>query len=252
MDGMPALQEQMQACPLGRKFRPVRLPVEPGPSQARPRVIIRGLAADDACMSEQSRRTMPVAKDAPAAWTFFRQWLRNPRAMAALSPSGRQLTRMMIEQLPSDAHRIVELGAGTGVFTRALLARGIAARDLLVVELNEELHALLQREFPDAKIVHGDARDLVEIAGRVGFSQRGGADAAISGLGFLAMPREIQKGILEAVFAVLGPGRPLIQFTYGVTSPIPGDLASELGLHVRRAGIAPLNLPPAFVFVYSR
>lgn len=213
---------------------------------------MRAFAADDVCMSEQSRPTMPVPKDAPAAWTFFRQWLRNPRAMAALSPSGRQLTRMMIAQLPPDARRIIELGAGTGVFTRALLARGIAARDLLVVELNEELHALLQREFPDAKVVHDDACNLVEIAGRVGFNQYGGADAAISGLGFLAMPRNVQKGILEAIFSVLGPGRPLIQFTYGLTSPIPGDLVRELGLHVHRAGIAPLNLPPAFVFVYTR
>jgi phospholipid N-methyltransferase len=195
---------------------------------------------------------MPAPKDTPAAWTFFRQWLRNPRAMAAFSPSGRQLTRMMIDQLPADARRIIELGAGTGVFTRALLARGIAARDLLVVELNEELHALLHREFPEAKIVHGDARDLVEIADRVGFSQQGGADAAISGLGFLAMPREIQKGILQAIFTVLGPGRPLIQFTYGPASPIPRDLAVELGLGVRRVGIAPFNLPPAFVFVYTR
>ena len=159
---------------------------------------------------------------------------------------------MMIAQLPADARRIVELGAGTGVFTRALLARGIAQRDLLVVELNEELHALLHREFPEARIVHGDARDLVEIAGRVGFAKQGGADAAISGLGFLAMPREVQKGILEAIFAVLGPGRPLIQFTYGPASPIPADLVRELGLGVRRAGIAPLNLPPAFVFVYTR
>lgn len=207
---------------------------------------------DDVCMSEQSRRSMPAPGRAPAAWTFFRQWLRNPRAMASLAPSGRQLTRMMIAQLPADARRIVELGAGTGVFTRALLARGIAQRDLLVVELNDELHALLHRDFPDARIVHGDARDLVEIAGRVGFASQGGADAAISGLGFLAMPREIQKGILEAIFAVLGPGRPLIQFTYGPVSPIPGDLARELGLVVRRAGIAPLNLPPAFVFVYTR
>jgi phospholipid N-methyltransferase len=203
-------------------------------------------------MSEQSRRTMPVPKDAPAAWTFFRQWLRNPRAMAAFSPSGRQLTRMMIDQLPRDARRIIELGAGTGVFTRALLARGIAEKDLLVVELNEELHALLHRDFPEARIVHGDARDLVEIAGRAGFAKHGGADAAISGLGFLAMPREIQKGILEAIFAVLGPGRPLIQFTYGPASPVPGELVRELGLSVRRAGIAPLNLPPAFVFVYTR
>lgn len=212
--------------------------------------MMRGYMADEACMSEQSRRTAMAAQpQVPGAWTFFRQWLRNPRAMAALSPSGRQLTRAMIAQLPPDAHRVIELGAGTGVFTRALLAHGIRARDLLVVELNEELHGLLQAQFPDARVVHGNACDLVAIAARAGFEH---ADAAISGLGFLAMPREVQKGILSAVFSVLGPGRPLIQFTYGAFGPIPRDLLDELGLSVRRGGIAPINLPPAFVFVYTR
>lgn len=208
---------------------------------------------DDACMNEQSRTTeMPGQRSAPAAWTFFRQWLRNPRAMAAMSPSGRQLTNAMIAELPAGARRVVELGAGTGVFTRALLAHGIAEKDLLVVELNDELHALLHEQFPRAHVVHGNAMDLAVIARRAGFVADEAPDAAISGLGFLAMPREVQKGILEAVFAVLAPGRPLIQFTYGPASPIPRELLAELGLSVRRAGIAPLNLPPAFVFVYTR
>jgi phosphatidylethanolamine/phosphatidyl-N-methylethanolamine N-methyltransferase len=214
---------------------------------------MRKYVADDVCMSEQSRRTdMPVPKDAPAAWTFFRQWLRNPRAMAAFSPSGRQLTNAMIAQLPADTRRVVELGAGTGVFTRAMLAQGIAAADLLVVELNDELCALLHRQFPDAKIVHGNACDLVDIATTAGFTADHGIDAAISGLGFLAMPRDVQKTILAAIFSVLGPARPLIQFTYGPSSPIASNLLEELGLSVRRAGVALLNLPPAFVFVYTR
>jgi phospholipid N-methyltransferase len=172
--------------------------------------------------------------------------------MAALSPSGRQLTEAMLAQLPRDARRVVELGAGTGVFTRAMLAHGIKANDLLVVELNDELHALLQHEFPDAAVVHGNACDLVDIAARAGFMAGGGADAAISGLGFLAMPRDVQKSILAAIFRVLGPGRPLIQFTYGPSGPIASDLLDELGLQVRRAGFALINLPPAFVFVYTR
>ena len=195
---------------------------------------------------------MPVQRQAPAAWTFFRQWLRNPRAMAALSPSGRQLTKAMIAQLPPDLRRVIELGAGTGVFTRAMLEHGIAEQDLLVVELNDELFALLHGQFPRAHVVHGNAMDLAAIARDAGFAADSPADAAISGLGFLAMPRAVQKGILEAVFAVLAPGRPLIQFTYGPSGPIPRDVLDELGLTVRRAGFAPLNLPPAFVFVYTR
>ena len=77
-------------------------------------------------------------RSAPTAlahtWTFFRQWLKNPLGMAAISPSSRQLARQMMSELPRGARRVVELGGGTGVFTRALLDSGIAPADLLVLE----------------------------------------------------------------------------------------------------------------------
>jgi phospholipid N-methyltransferase len=203
-------------------------------------------------MNDETRRSDRSAQnESPAAWTFFRQWLKNPRAMASLAPSSRQLAAQMVAQLPEGARQIVELGAGTGVFTRALIDHGIAPERLLVVELNEELHALLRRRFPQSHVVHGDACDLADIAHSEGFAA-GGIDAVISGLGFLAMPRDLQKRILQAVFSVLGADKPLIQFTYGPSSPLPRDLLAELGLGVRRGGFAWRNMPPATVYVYTR
>lgn len=204
-------------------------------------------------MSEHSRRpSTSAAAEAPAMWTFFRQWLKNPRAMAALAPSSRQLARRMVAQLPPGSRRVIELGAGTGVFTRALLDHGIVPNDLLVLELNTELADLLRQRFPDVRVVNGDARDLVELAGQTGFELGSGVDAVVSGLGFLAMPRPIQQAILRAVFAALGPDRPLIQFTYGPSSPLPRDLLAEMDLGVRRASTTWLNVPPATVYVYTR
>lgn len=190
--------------------------------------------------------------EAPAAWTFFRQWLKNPRAMAALSPSSRHLAREMIAQLPRGARCVIELGGGTGVFTRALLEHGIAPCDLMVLELNAELARLLQGKFPGVRVVNGDACELAGIVRQTGFAADGGVDAVVSGLGFLAMPRSVQRAILTAVFAVLGPDRPLIQFTYGPSSPLPRDLLRELDLSMRRASTIWLNMPPATVYVYTR
>jgi len=203
-------------------------------------------------MSEFSGREGTLASEGLPAWTFFRQWLKNPRAMASVSPSGRQLAHEMVAQIPPHARRVVELGAGTGVFTRALIEHGIAPADLLVVELNAELHGLLERRFPGVGVVHGDARDLRAIVARTGFARPGEVDAVVSGLGFLAMPHDLQQAILEAVFDVLGPGRPLIQFTYAPRNPFPRSLLDRLGLEVRRAGLAWRNMPPATVYVYSR
>ena len=172
--------------------------------------------------------------------------------MAALSPSSRQLARLMIGQLPDDARRIVELGGGTGVFTQALLENGIEADELLVVELNEALHQLLKKRFPGVTIVCGDAQHLKTIVRADGFAASGSVDAVVSGLGMLSMSRATQRAILAGVFDVLGPSGRFVQFTYGPASPISRELLAELGLRATRAGVAWLNVPPATVYVYTR
>jgi len=192
------------------------------------------------------------AKPTPAGWIFFRQWLRHPLSMAAFSPSGRQLARQMIAQLPTGTRRVVELGGGTGVFTRAIIEHGIAARDLMVLELNNELFAHLRDTFAGAHVVHGNASEVKALAERDGYLQAGLADAAISGLGLLSMSRATQLSILQATFSVLKPAGRLIQFTYGPSSPVPRELLAELGLQVRRGGFAWWNVPPASVYVYTR
>jgi phosphatidylethanolamine/phosphatidyl-N-methylethanolamine N-methyltransferase len=188
----------------------------------------------------------------PSGWLFFRQWLKNPLRMAALSPSGQQLARQMMAELPDGSRRVVELGGGTGVFTRALLERGIAAEDLLVLELNDVLYAHLRDQFPHARVVNGDACKLPQLARESGFMDDGAADAVISGLGLLSMPRHVQSAIMKSAFDVLKPQGRMIQFTYGPASPIPRDLLTELDLSVRRAGFAWRNVPPASVYVFTR
>ncbi|MBE5314163.1 MAG: methyltransferase domain-containing protein [Xanthomonadales bacterium] len=185
-------------------------------------------------------------------WTFFRQWLRNPLATAAISPSGAQLARLMLAELPAGAKRVIELGGGTGVFTAALLNHGIRDADLMVVELNEELHQHLSQRFPGAHVACGDARELPSLAERSGFAEGGPADAVVSGLGLLSMSRATQQAIVASAFDCMRPDGRFIQFTYGPTCPVGKDVQRALGLQVRRAGVALWNVPPATVYVLSR
>lgn len=185
-------------------------------------------------------------------WRFFRQWLRHPRSTAAISPSGPHLVRGMMAELPDEARRVIELGAGTGVMTRALLARGIAPQDLLVLEFNPDLHRYLCEQFPEVPMLHADACRLAEEAARCGYTPQGQADAVVSGLGLLSMPRQIQECILRAAFECLTPGGCFIQFTYAPTCPVPRDLLDALGLFVLRGRTVLRNVPPATVFVFRR
>ncbi|MEO7916270.1 MAG: methyltransferase domain-containing protein [Dokdonella sp.] len=203
-------------------------------------------------MTQRRHSADAAISDFPIRWTFFQQWLRNPKAIAALAPSGRQLAREMIAQLPEDAERVIELGGGTGVFTRALIEHGIGPDHLMVVELNHALYKMLKRRFPGTRFACGDARHLVKLVERTKFSMPGEVDAVISGLGLLSMKRNMQREILAAVFDVLKPGGQFIQFTYGPIGPVSRDLLAELDLNSRRASIAWRNVPPATVYVYTR
>lgn len=196
-------------------------------------------------------RANPSAARADA-WTFFRQWLKNPIKMASIAPSGPQLAGMMVAELPPGARRVIELGGGTGVFTRALLASGIAADDLMVVELNPELHQHLHKMFPQAHVVRGDARELGRIAADDGYAARGPADAIVSGLGMLSMPRQLQQDIMAAALACLRPGGRFVQFTYGPAVPVAQEVVETLNLEARKGTTAWRNLPPATVYVFTK
>jgi phospholipid N-methyltransferase len=203
-------------------------------------------------MSGSNREPEPAELPKEHGWTFFRQWLKNPLAMAAVSPSSRELAHKMLRELPVGATRVVELGGGTGVFTREALAAGIAPDNLLVLELNQALHVHLQKMFPAAHIACGDARDLKLIAARSGFLAHGPADAVISGLGLLSMARPTQHAIVEAAFSVMAPHGRFIQFTYGPANPVAREVMHDLDLTSRRASFTLWNVPPATVYVLSR
>lgn len=183
---------------------------------------------------------------------FIGQWLRNPRQTAAVAPSSPELAAAMLGELPAQARRVIELGGGTGAITRALVAHGFAGDNLLVLELNEELHAHLHKRFPDARLVLGDAAELRRLAAASGFLDDGPADAVISGLGLLAMERDLVLRILRSAFECLRPDGRFIQFTYGPVSPVSEAVLDALGLRMRRGEFVLRNVPPATVYVYER
>ncbi|VWD62192.1 phospholipid methyltransferase [Burkholderia contaminans] len=55
----------------------------------------------------------------PEWMLFLRTWLRNPRRVGALAPSSPALAALITADIPRDGAAVIELGAGTGVFTRA-------------------------------------------------------------------------------------------------------------------------------------
>lgn len=181
---------------------------------------------------------------------FLKQYLRNPFSTGGVAPSGRQLAKLMVSKLAPQASEIVlELGPGTGAFTRELLAQGVEPANLILVEFNKEFVKFLKREFPNLRIVEGPAQDLPQLLKTLG---QGSVKKIISGIPLRSMkPRECRQ-IAMAVAAVLEPGGTFVQFSYFKASPVPRAVAEEAGLTGQCVGNVLNNVPPAFVWQYIR
>ncbi len=179
--------------------------------------------------------------------TFFRNWCAAPFRTAAMAPSGRTLSRLITLELGPDTGPVLELGPGTGVFTRAMLERGVPEDQIALVELNPEFADTLAQKFPRAQVFCMNAADL---AGQSYFED--GVSTVISGLGLLSMRREVVEAILRGVLVHLQPNGTLRQFTYGPRCPVPQSVLNALGLRAERTGRTLRNLPPATVYAVAR
>jgi phosphatidylethanolamine/phosphatidyl-N-methylethanolamine N-methyltransferase len=181
---------------------------------------------------------------------LFSRWLRNPRRIGAVVPSGVALTRAIVAEVDlARPGAVVELGGGTGAVTRALLAGGVRPADLVVIERDQSLYRLLHERFPDVCVIHGDARKLPGLLAKAGV---GPVKMVISGLPLLTMPLKAQMGILSGSFGVMPEDGVFIQFTYGPTSPVPERLVRRMGLTGRVMGRVWLNVPPATIWRFTR
>ena len=182
---------------------------------------------------------------------FFLNWLKAPRQVASVIPSSRALSARMAAEVPKGPPGLViELGAGTGVVTRALLASGVAATDLVVVERESRMAAHLQRKFPGVQVLCEDARRLHQRLHADGQHPR--IRAVVSSLPLLAMSPEVRRDLILGISDLLDPDTHLIQFTYGLGSPISRRLQHRSALTGRRVGQVWNNLPPAAVWRYAR
>jgi phospholipid N-methyltransferase len=183
----------------------------------------------------------------PFSGTFYRAWLRNPRRMGAVVPSGTALARLITAEINAMHAPVLELGPGTGVFTHMLLQRGVAEAQITLVEKDDGLAHALRRRFPAARILHANAAHL----GCESLYPEG-AGAVISGLPLLSLSHSEIFAVLGGVFAQLRRDAAMYQFTYGLRCPVPRPILDRLGLKARLTGRTLANIPPACVYRITR
>lgn len=177
--------------------------------------------------------------------TFAKEVVLHPSSMGAACPSSKRLAQAMAKQIPLPiAGQVLELGAGTGVVTSALLESGVHPRQLLVVEQSQALFQHLKNYFPTISVLHGDAQNLSSLlAGKV-------KDVAVvvSSLPLLSLPAETAIAIQQQIHDLLPSGGLYIQYTYRLLK-IKNSPAGFNYLSSQRIW---LNVPPARIDVFQR
>lgn len=179
---------------------------------------------------------------------FFRAWLRKPLRIASVTPSSAALAALITREITASSAPVLELGPGTGVFTQALVARGVAENDITLVEREETFLGHLQQRFPQAGLLAIDVRDI----GRADALRHRCFGAIVSGLPLPNLRRDDLYQLIADCFERLTQGGSFYQFTYGPKCPVPQVTLRALGLRSDKIGWTVRNFPPAAVYRISR
>lgn len=176
---------------------------------------------------------------------FLREWLAQPGVVGAIWPSSHRLARSMAERVPLRGDGlVVELGAGTGAVTQALLEKGISPDRLRVVERSPSFVHHLRKRFPAVTVLQGDATALDSLL-PMGVP----VDAVVSSLPLRSLATDDVSVILDQWCNLVRPGGVLVQFTYALHGRAPAfaDCFAQCGRQLVWG-----NLPPAKVMSFVR
>ena len=177
---------------------------------------------------------------------FLAQYLRHPRSVGAVAPSGRGLTRKMMEPIRFDrARTIVEYGPGTGSFTAELCRRIRPGTRLVLIEQNDAFYRTILERFGSADgvtVIHGSAAEADRYLADLGITT---VDYVVSGLPFASLPKQVSLQIFRATQRILGPRGRFITFQYTLFK----QRFFKQHFYLEEKLFERWNLPPAFVFV---
>lgn len=214
-------------------------------------------------------RPFPEIEDHMLA--FVGQFFSNFKTTGALLPSGGMLAKAMTRSVrhARGARRILEVGPGTGAFTKHLLDALRDGDEFHIIEINETFAQHLEKNFlaefrqdnPNIEVIlHCSS---IEDAGLEGVF-----DFIICGLPFNNFPAMLVRQIFRKMLSILAEGGKLTYFEYAgirvLKSPIVGasgrkklrrHRAIVKALHRRHHGqrdFVLANMPPAYALQLTR
>lgn len=149
--------------------------------------------------------------------TFLTEFIKHPKHIGAVVPSSKILARKMVDVIDFNrAKCIVELGPGTGAFTKEIMKRKKKETIFLLVEINEVFFKELKRKFKDEQnviVIHGSAENIKKYMEQLNIEC---IDYVLSGLPFTSLREEVSKRILNSVMETIHENGEFITFQYSL------------------------------------
>ncbi len=176
---------------------------------------------------------------------FLFEAVMHPSMVGALFPSSKRLAYSLTQQLSTNPPGlVVELGAGTGAITAALIDKKNLFHQLIVIERSAKLSSHLIQRFPGLSIIQGDARQLHKLINQ---STSAPIQAIVSSLPLRSLSPSIVKKIGIEINHVLIKGGLYIQYTYSLWGK---PLCPSPQLKLIHQKWVWKNLPPARIDVF--
>lgn len=177
---------------------------------------------------------------------FLLEFLKTPRNIGAIAPSGAFLAKKMMEPIEFErAECIVEYGPGTGIFTKELIRRKKNRTKLLIIEENESFFRKLKERYEGKEgvfLIKGSAEDVEQYMEQCAAAS---ADYIVSGLPFTSLPTKTSERILKGTQRALGADGYFLTFQYSMAK----KKFFQQYFHLEDALFELRNLPPAHVLV---
>ncbi|WP_428667847.1 class I SAM-dependent methyltransferase [Reyranella sp.] len=181
---------------------------------------------------------------------FVRGWLRDPVGVGLPFPSSsataRRLARAAVDAAIPGTGPVLELGAGTGAVTEALIECRRAVEGIVAVERDVELCRALERRFPGLQVLHGDALDIGTVLSKAGLAS---VCVVVSGLPMRAIPSDAAGRCYSEAFEAMPPGGAIIQYTYGLRPPVDPEVTGPT-FEATFIGREWRNFPPMGIWRY--
>ena len=181
---------------------------------------------------------------------WLKNYVKHPLQLGAILPTSSSAARLIAKAISSsETNLVLELGAGTGTVTQALIRNGVLEQNLVLVEINREFCNILENKYPKAKIVCEDVLDFFQDVDRFAETK---FDAIISGLPLLSIGKAQRELICDLCIKNLSDQGHFVQITYFLRCSFPASIVRKYNLKAKFSGLAFFNFPPAFVWDIRR